>query len=330
MRMNELVSVIVPVYNVEKYLDQCISSLVKQTYRNIEIILVDDGSKDRSGQICDRWQREDARIRVIHQQNGGQSDARNRGIALAQGAYLSFVDSDDFVAEDYIETLLLTLKKNRVDIAAAAGKTIYKDLSVQNLCKSLNNKNTTIVYNSKEAIERMLYEKGLSASVWAKIYKKELFHGILFPVGKRYEDLYIMYALLYQCQRIAVSKDVVYYYRIRTDSIIGQLDPRKNKDLLIASQNILDFVKAKIPSIVRAGEYKVFFAAVELFVHYPSEDLLVTKDRQEMDELWNTIKMYRTQVLFDKNGKAKYRILAFVSYMGQKVLRHFYKAVAYR
>lgn len=322
----ELISIIVPVYNVEQYLNQCVESIVNQSYEDIEIILVDDGSTDTSGYICETLKAKDSRIQVVHKSNGGQSEARNVGISYATGNYLFFVDSDDFLPRNSVKTLYLTLKQSSADIACAKRIKYYNQSSLVNQQgEGINIE----VWDSSIAIENMLYESKISSSAWAKIYKRELFDDIMFPVGKTYEDLYILYRLFYKCKKIAFSNVIVYYYRIRSNSIIGQLNPKNNKDLLFAAQDILEFVNSKIPSILPAAEYKVFFASIELFVHYPIEKMS-QKDLLEMEELWNLIITYRRDVILNAKVKSKYRLMALASYTGKTILRRLYRLIAIR
>ena len=212
--MDELISVIVPVYNVEKYLEACINSILCQTYKNIEIILVDDGATDRSGKICDLYLKKDSRIKVIHKENGGLSDARNYGMKAATGECLVFVDSDDIVSADYVLHLYQLCKVNKTEIA------------VCQFCHCTNQSNakftlcqTQKVYSSKAAIINMLYQKDILVSVGSKIFRRKIFDQTEFPVGLLFEDSAVMYRLFEKAKSIVVSDAKLYGYVHRNDSI---------------------------------------------------------------------------------------------------------------
>lgn len=212
--MEELVSVIVPVYNVEKYVGECVESLMSQSYKNLELILVDDGSTDSSGQLCDIYAMKDKRIKVIHKENGGLSDARNVGIDSATGVYYSFVDGDDFLAEDTISQMIFGMKEKNSDIAVCNMMRYYENGEIEpfyipsNILKVLND------------VDR--FETLLQPSVCNKVFKKDLFNSVRFPKGKFYEDTFVYHTLAYNAKRIVLTGYDGYFYRARRSSILGQ------------------------------------------------------------------------------------------------------------
>ena len=209
-----LVSVIIPVYNVEEYLVQCVDSVRNQTYKNIEIFLVDDGSTDQSGEICDFYSSIDDRIHVIHKKNGGLSSARNAGIELANGEYFAFIDSDDYADLEMIEVLCDRVIKAQAEIAFGGYETIDETGS-QLKCRSIN-KN----YTSFEALQALSGDTGIPlGTIWNKIYKRSLFDNIRFPLGKYHEDVFIMHELIDLCSTVCGVDKTVYYYRQRNGSI---------------------------------------------------------------------------------------------------------------
>ena len=212
--MNEvLISVIVPVYNVEPYLKKCVDSICRQTYQNLEIILVDDGSTDHSGSLCDEFVVADSRIQVIHKANGGLSDARNAGIEVASGQYWMFVDSDDYLALDTAETLLRATIRNRCEIAVCNMVRIYEDGELESFyCP---------VTESTIWADEQRFETLKQPSVCNKLFRAELFEGIRFPKGKYYEDTFIYHVLAYRASRIALTGLDGYYYLSRRESILG-------------------------------------------------------------------------------------------------------------
>lgn len=225
VNMNLIVSIVVPVYNVEKYLRRCVDSLIRQTYKNVEIILVDDGSTDGCTKICDDYAKLDNRIKVLHKKNGGLSDARNAGLTVASGDYVSFVDSDDWVHEDFIKILVNMTEETGADISVCSYKKIYSDSNVSNENKCVAELCKPILFNPVEAIRDIFSaDTKLWITTWNKLYKKSLFtkNKIVFPVGKIHEDNFTTYKLFFYAERIAFIDVPLYYYFQRTDSIMGR------------------------------------------------------------------------------------------------------------
>ena len=208
--MKDLISVIIPVYNVEKYIEKCIYSVINQTYKNIEIILVDDGSTDISGKICDDFEKKDYRIKVIHKKNGGLSDARNVGIDVSTGKYIVFIDSDDYVDKKHIEYLYNMITKNNADISICQFNIVYENSDIQ--ITDFTKKDTIKIFDNKKALETMLYNKKFCNSACTKMYKKELFDDIRFPIGKLYEDLGTTYKLIEKTTKVVLGQRTTYNY----------------------------------------------------------------------------------------------------------------------
>jgi glycosyltransferase involved in cell wall biosynthesis len=211
------VSIIVPVYKVEKYLDKCVESLINQTYKDLEIILVDDGSPDNCGELCDAWAKKDERIVVYHKENGGLSDARNYGIDRCTGECIAFVDSDDYVAENYIEFMYKLFDESdncsvtACDICAVrnGAEAPYSDFK------------GSVVFSRREAFERVLYHDLIDVAAYAKLYKREVFDDIRYPVGRVYEDTYVFGDILNKTDHIVFGGEALYYYVQRDDSIVN-------------------------------------------------------------------------------------------------------------
>ena len=219
MQNNILVSVVVPVYNVEKYLSRCVDSILRQTYNNLQIILVDDGSNDKSAVICDEYAKKDTRILVIHKTNGGLSDARNVGIDNAKGDYICFIDSDDFVRETYVEGLLCVILEYNADIAVClfekGNGDRFNDVTEEN-------HQNIIVLNNIEALNK-LYDDILNVNMVIacnKLYSKNLFNKIKFPVGKIHEDEFTTPKLLFEAKKIVIINKKDYYYFQSPNSIM--------------------------------------------------------------------------------------------------------------
>lgn len=237
------VSVIVPIYKVESYLQQCIDSIRTQSYSHLEIILVDDGSPDNCGKIADKNAQEDSRIIVIHKENGGLSSARNAGLNVAKGAYISFIDSDDTIHPQFIEILLHLCKQYDCDISQCDYLTVA-DYSVK---LPLNPQQSLLIYNSRQAIYQLCCTRNAVRYVIAcnKLYRRELFHGISYPVGKIHEDEFTTYKLLWAANKIIVTNQYLYYYLQRPTSIMGNPFSVKRLDVLEAYKERLAFLKDK-------------------------------------------------------------------------------------
>ncbi len=221
--MSDLVSVIIPVYNVRDYLHKCIDSVKTQTYTNLQIILVDDGSADGSGEICDEAATRDQRITVIHQANGGLSAARNKGLETATGKYVCFLDGDDWFDEKFTEELLNIAETRNADIAVCGFVRVYHEDEAK-AEKDQDNKEELIEYDNRQAVKEVIEEKKIKSLSWNKLYKKELWEGISFPEGKLHEDEYTTYKLLWRAEKVVETSRVLYYYRKRPDSVTETSD----------------------------------------------------------------------------------------------------------
>lgn len=237
-----MISVIVPIYNVEKYLDRCITSIISQTYKDLEIILVDDGSTDTSGEICDRYASEDSRIVVIHKQNGGLSDARNAGLVRATGDYIGYVDGDDWIEPDMYELMVTNCMSAGADVAACRYKEVYPDRCVDgstDMIKTLSKEETLEIYLCGDA-QVKIYN-----SVWSKLFKKELVKDYRFPVGQKSED--IMYTTKAFCNMnkcVYIDKALYNYVRGRVGSIMESYDEeRMFKDELPFFKEQIDYIR---------------------------------------------------------------------------------------
>lgn len=235
------ISIIVPVYNVEKYLTKCIDSITNQTYKDLEIILVDDGSTDNSGQICDQYAKKDNRIKVIHKENGGLSDARNVGIKNSTGEYLSFIDSDDYIDKDMIECLYNAITNANSDIAVC-GKYIEEETGKY----YLRNVNSQLkIYNSKEALKSILTNNLIDVSACDKLFKKTLFKDIQFPKNKYFEDMGTIYKLIDLCNSIVHIGSAKYHYIQRQDSITKTKFDMRYNDLYEHMNQFIELINKK-------------------------------------------------------------------------------------
>lgn len=220
---DQLISVIVAVYNVEKYLNKCIESIVNQSYHNLEIILVDDGSEDRSGEICNEWAKKDSRIHVLRKKNGGLSDARNCGIKVASGRWLCFVDGDDYISLSMYEKLYKNRLKNGITVCGYYVIENGEKDAINGIEKLLTSKEAVDLYlkNEKESIANSSFTY-FGSYAWNKLYDREVFRGLKYPTRKKFEDMYIMLELLHQSMSIRFVPDCEYYYVQRRTSLTHQ------------------------------------------------------------------------------------------------------------
>ena len=291
--MEDLISVIVPVYKVEKYLNKCIESIVNQTYKNLEIILVDDGSPDECGKICDNYAQKDMRIKVIHKENGGLSDARNAGINISNGKYISFIDSDDYIDLEYIELLYKTIKKDKSDMAISSHKVIYENGTI--LEKATKEES---ILESKEVLKRILYDDGIDLSAWAKLYKIELFEEIRYPKGRLFEDAATTYKLVDTCKKISIISKSTYNYIIRGNSITNVNFSEKKMDLIISTEEMCNYIKKKYPDLEEAANRRLMYAYLSTLTQ-----LIKSNKRNKSVEkrLYGYIKQNSKMILKDKN-----------------------------
>lgn len=238
--MNPLITIIVPVYNIEKYIVKCIESILKQTINDIEVILVDDESTDNSGKICDRYALIDKRVKVIHQSNKGLSGARNSGIDIARGKYIGFVDGDDYIYPDMFEALVKLLEHNNVDCACCGYD--YFDEN-KNAIEKIHRNNKLYFMNNKDAIERMFFTKYYQCYAWNKLWKREMFNKIRYPEGKVFEDICTTYELFKECNNIVFMQSSKYIYRIRSGSITNQKASIKDLQLIEAINYVIEDIK---------------------------------------------------------------------------------------
>ena len=220
-----LISVIVPVYKVEKYLNKCVESIVNQTYKNQEIILVDDGSPDNCPAMCDEWAKKDSRVKVIHKKNGGLSSARNAGLDIMTGSLVSFIDSDDYVGPEMHERLYNLMQEYDADMSICAGIDVFEDKPEPDI----KGRPITIKLLSREEALRMLVCNRLTVIAPTKLYKSEIFDSIRFPEGVLYEDYATAHKTYGVCNKIILSNEIFYFYLKRDDSIVGR-----------SAQNIFD------------------------------------------------------------------------------------------
>ncbi len=240
----ELISVIVPIYKVEAYLDKCVRSIVDQTYKNLEIILVDDGSPDRCGAMCDAWAARDSRIRVIHKSNGGLSDARNAGMAVAAGEYIAFVDSDDWIEAAYVQQMYQAIRDTGAGIAACDIRLVEEGEEVPSVDAYAGYRE----YTAEEAISDILVGQGFRAIACNKLYHRSYLVGERYPVGKHHEDEFFTYRILAKAEKLVYVELSLYCYLQRSGSIMHTVS-MKRLDALDAYLERLAFLQTRFPEL---------------------------------------------------------------------------------
>ncbi|PJJ84049.1 glycosyltransferase family 2 protein [Mucilaginibacter auburnensis] len=223
MNQSPLISVIIPIYKVENYLQPCVDSVLAQTYQNLEVILVDDGSPDNCGKLCDAYAEKDKRIVVIHKPNGGLSDARNAGLDVCKGELIAFVDSDDLVHHQFIELLYNGLTKNNADMAFCGVSKFYDDDNVDDKITNSSANVNMVLFDQTQMFDELLFER---RSVyehivsWNKLYTKKIWDVLRFPKGRIHEDEFVIHHILDLCEKITYIDSALYFYRQRKDSIM--------------------------------------------------------------------------------------------------------------
>lgn len=272
---NPLISVTVPIYNVEEYLNRCVESIVNQTYQNLEIILVDDGSPDHCPQMCDEWVEKDKRIKVIHKQNGGLSDARNAGLKIATGEYISFIDSDDYIASDFFATLLAVMEKENSDVVECSVVKFYEDERFEKYSDNL----AVTTSQTESALSGLIAENPFHQHVWNKLYKVDCLKGILFPVGKLNEDEFWTYQVFGRAQKVSKINKTMYYYFQRSDSIMGENYSIRRLDALEGKLNRQKYIEKNYPNLV--VQAKIDFYGSCMFAYQCVLKYLSGKEKRE-------------------------------------------------
>lgn len=309
-----IISVIVPIYNVKAYLNRCVDSILKQTYLNLQIILVDDGSIDGCAEICDKYEKIDSRVQVFHKKNGGLSDARNYGIDRAIGDYIAFVDSDDFVNERYIEKLYTNLAENDGDISILRYKRFYNE---EECYQDITKNEVVNCYTAKEAIEVLLYRPEIiPQSSNAKLYKSHLFKDVRFPIGRHNEDIATTYKLFAKANIIVHSNLEYYFYFQREESIVRSNFTERTMDCVWFSEEILRFVEEKMPSVRNAAVCFALAQNIQVLLKIPINN---SEYGEDLDILKKNIKRYRKVVIFDTKVTWQRRLGACSTYFGVRI-----------
>lgn len=320
----DLVTVVVPVYNVEKYLDRCLDSLVRQNYQHLEIVLVNDGSTDSSGDICDGYAAQDRRFRVMHQPNAGLSAARNVGIDTAAGNLITFIDSDDYVTVDYVSSLFVDMQETDSDIACVGYTRVSESTPVRT--RPVNDvQRERRVLSTDAALADLFNQRGVTTSAWGKLYKRNLFRDIRYPVGAHHEDLPVTYRLFGLSRRVSVSTARCYMYLEREGSItVAGGAPRRLVALEFANQALRE-MRGRAPEVSAAAQTRLFTEAIYIVCTADGKD---AEERRASEAAWEAVIANRWHALRSQGVRPEVRAFAVASALGPSALRVTYRARA--
>lgn len=297
------ISVIVPVYKVEAYLPHCVESLLSQTYKDFEIILVDDGSPDTCPALCDAYAKKYSNIHALHKENGGLSDARNAGMTAAKGEYVTFVDSDDYVHPAYLEMLMQGIRQG-ADFSVCGFTEVYDGNGIEDLDTS---RISAACVNAKEGLAEILYQGFHDVSAWGILLPASLARKYPFPKGKLFEDLYTTYKFYLAAETVAFIRVPLYYYFQRKGSIMGRRNEAFIHDLIESSDQLVEACRGKGALIEQAAMNKQFSNYCRLILQ-PSD--LKKKYPNQYRRIVTTVEKERMAVLMDKRARMKNRLAA--------------------
>lgn len=317
MNNKPMISVIVPCYNVEQFLPRCIDSIIAQTYEHLEILLVDDGSPDRCGEIIDSYAAQDQRILAIHKPNGGLSDARNAALDVVKGEWITCVDSDDFITPDYVETLYGLCQKHNAKMSVADWYIFPMGTAPIIPQRNVNER----VFSGKEALEAMFNQRYFDVSACVKLYHRSLFDGVRYPKGMLFEDLQTTFKLMLKCDTgVAYCDKQIYCYMFRPDSIEGAAFSEKKMDSAIEVFKVMESYESELQEVAGALKSKLVAFCFHLVLKMP-------EGYERGTVLYDYIKQVRWQVMMNGQARLKNRIACAVSFLGWGVTRKLFALV---
>ena len=315
-----MVSILIPCYNSEDYIRKCLQSIQRQTYKEWEVIIIDDGSIDSTAQICKEFEKSDNRIKLYRIENQGVANARNLALSKATGEYVTFVDSDDVISEYYIESLLNLLIENNADISVCN----YIEQKGQNDITTMNNEENNMIlqYTNIQAMEALFFKDNLRHSPWGKLYKRKLFENIKYPNLRAFEDLTITYKLIYKAKKVVFTNKILYGYNIRDGSLMHSQSNNIDTSILEISEKIRqDLKEYPEKELKNAGEYLICMHAISIIDELP----INKKTKREFKKCFSIIKENRKRLLIDKRVKLTFKILLISSFFGKYAIKLIYK-----
>lgn len=319
--MEPLISVIIPVYNVEKYLNKCITSVVEQTYKNLEIIIVDDGSTDQSPEICDEWKKRDSRIQVVHSSNGGAGKARNTALDMATGDYVTFVDSDDYIAPQMYQVLLEQFYDG-IGIVECNYSMVYDDSEKFKEERKIYKIHT---YSAMQAMHENINDHIFRQLIWNKMYRKDVIKGIYFPTGNKIDDEFWTYKQL-KCTKLIYIDQKLYAYRQQEQSVMHLLDAKKRLEALKAKEERHKYICEFMPQLKVESLNNLWFTCI-----YQGQRVLKDKNKENLKSVYPQIKSFTKNIhklilkdITDKKQKI-WIIFAKISFCGTCKIRNLLK-----
>ncbi len=300
------ISIIIPIYNIEKYLERMLDSILNQTYKNLEIILIDDGSSDKSSKICDIYMKKDKRIRVVHQDNNGVSFARNVGLSLATGDYIGFVDSDDIIDRNMYKRLYENINRYNCDISVC-NYTTFTESPIFEYSSKID------IYSKDEALLDIISDGSITNFLWNKLFKKELFNDIEFPIGNIYEDMYIMPRIIEKTQKICFDNSKLYAYFIRTNSYVNTYNKKKNINYLTFSDSCYEYLKKYENLKSDLEKYRLFYIYSAFLQSAKSKCINIFKD----EYMNNYYKIFKVNFELNNKFSFKRKILYITLYINK-------------
>lgn len=307
------ISIIVPIYNTEKYLSECLDSVLSQTHKNFEAILIDDGSTDKSLSIAELYAKNDSRFKIIHQENQGLFAARNSGLKEVTGDWITFLDSDDILAPVFLEILLEYAKSNHSEIAISFHQPFFDSNSLK---KIKTNKNRPCLTNGKEALKNALYQKKIpDYSAWNKLYSAKLWKDKVFKPRKFAEDLATIPEILFEAKQIVITKTPLYFYRKRRDSLLATPYNQDKAELLEIAEEVLQKFSQDI-DLKPAAESTLLSASFSILWKVPeTEEFFKIREKA-----FHYVKKLRTKVLLNPQTRFRNKVACVISYFGKNVL----------
>lgn len=310
MNRQPLISVIVPIYDVREYVGDCIDSILNQSYKNLEVILIDDGSIDGSGDLCDEYARKYDCINVTHQNNIGPGAARNVGLDMMTGEYVTFVDSDDLIHREYIATLYKLIESERADVATVSFSHIFEGDKLPTIAPRSPLK---MFESGVDAVESMLYQQGyIDNSAWGKLYVSSLFDSCRFSEGILYEDLATIPCVICQAKKVATTTTPMYFYRQRASSILGTFTLQRC-DVLDVVDGLVKYMQQHYNRLTDAAQSRKFSANMNVLWLMTINNL---QDKEIENRCWENIKLLRKMAIINPRVRLKNKLGAIISFGG--------------
>lgn len=311
-----MISVLVPVYNVAKYLRRCLDSILMQTYTDYEVVLVDDGSTDQSGSLCDAYAAEHDCIRVIHQRNAGLAQVRNVSLAAARGEYITFVDSDDAIEPTYLEVLMQDLQETGADISICSWSEVSDDGVRTELTWDRKDEGFQI-WTTEQAVKTLLYQKGIDNNTWGKLYTRAVLQDVIYPAGRVYEDIATTYQVMLKGKRICYRPEALYLYTSNISGISQSAFSPKRMDLIDMAEGMYLDIASRFPGYLRAAQARLLRAYIHVYIQIPD----YTDYKAYQSRVFVGIRTHCRAVAGDLEAKRGTRMAALIACIHPVLLR---------